>query len=156
MRKPILFGLLLAAACRTSTVEVPAPAPTPAAMPVIAGPGASSSRGAVDAFLGAISSQNIDALSAVWGDKNGPVRESKTMPRADMEQRALYLMRCLKHDRYRILAESPAVDAERVFQVELVRGTLTRVTDLFTARGGDRWYVRETRMEPVRELCSAK
>lgn len=155
MRKLLLVVLLFAAACKSRTTEVvttPAPAPAPA----VVGPGAPAPRAAVDGFLAAISAQDIQVFSGIWGDKNGPVRDSRVMPRADMEQRSLYLMRCLKHDRYRVLGESPAADGERVFQVELTRGTTTRVTDFFTALGGDRWYVREVKMEPVRELCAAR
>ena len=95
-------------------------------------------------------------MSAVWGDKNGPVRDARVMTRQDMEQRELYLIRCLKHDTFRVLGESPAVDNERVFQVELVRGTLARVTDFYTAHGGERWYVRSAKMESVTDLCTAK
>lgn len=95
-------------------------------------------------------------MSAVWGDKNGPVRESKILSRQEVEMREVYLTRCLKHDRYRILAEGPAADNERVFQVELMRGTLTRVTDFYTARGDDRWYVRSANLDPVKDLCTAK
>lgn len=154
MRKLLLLGLLFAGACKSSTSEVvttPAPAPH-----IVTGPGASAPRTAVDGFLAAIAAQDIQVLSGIWGDKNGPVRDSKVIPRADVEQRSLYLMRCLKHDRFRVLGESPAADGERVFQVELTRGTTVKVTDFFTARGGDRWYVRDVRMEPVRELCSAR
>jgi hypothetical protein len=155
VRKLLLVALLFAGACKSRTTEV-VTTPTPASTPIVTGPGAPAPRAAVEGFLGAVSAQDIQVFSGIWGDKNGPVRESKVMPRADMEQRSLYLMRCLKHDRYRVLGESPAADGERVFQVELTRGTTTRVTDFFTARGGDRWYVREVKMEPVKELCSAR
>ncbi len=155
MRKLLLLVLLFAGACKSRTTEI-VTTPTPAPTSVVTGPGAAAPRAAVDAFLGAISSQDIQVLSGIWGDKNGPVRDSKIFPRADMEQRSLYLMRCLKHDRFRVLGESPAADAERVFQVELTRGTTTRVTDFFTARSGDRWFVRDVRMEPVRELCAMR
>ena len=150
MRKLLLIGLLFAGACQTRTVEVPAPAPV-AAAPVAAGP-----RPALDAFLSAIRAQDLQALATAWGDKNGPVRDAKVIPREEMEQRELILIRCFKHDRARVLSESPAADNERVFQVELVRGTVTRVTDFFTAKGPDRWYVRSADMAPVKDLCSTK
>ena len=155
MRKLLLLGLLFAGACKSRTSEV-VTTPTPTSTPVAAGPGAPAPRAAINGFLGAIFTPDIQVFSGFWGDKNGPVRDSKVMSRADMEQRSLYLMRCLKHDRYRVLGESPAADGERVFQVELTRGTTSKVTDFFTARAGDRWYVREVKMEPVRELCSTR
>lgn len=155
MRKLLLLGLLFAGACTSRSSEV-VTTPAPTSTPIVTGPGAAAPRTAVDAFLAAIAAQDIQVLSGIWGDKNGPVRDSRIFPRADMEQRSLYLMRCLKHDRFRVLGESPAADGERVFQVELTRGTTVKVTDFFTARGGDRWFVRDVRMEPVRELCSTR
>ena len=150
MRTLLLIGLLFAGACTTRTIEVPAPAPVSAA-PIAAGP-----RPALDAFLSAIRAQDLQALAIAWGDKNGPVRDTKVFSREEMEQRELILIRCFKHDRFRVLNESPAADGERVFQVELVRGTVTRVTDFFTAKAPDRWYVRSANMEQVKDLCSTK
>lgn len=150
MRTLLLIGLLFAGACTTRTIEVPAPAPVSAA-PIVAGP-----RPALDAFLSAIRAQDLQALAIAWGDKNGPVRDTKVFSREEMEQRELILIRCFKHDRFRVLNESPAADGERVFQVELVRGTVTRVTDFFTAKAPDRWYVRSANMEQVKDLCSTK
>ena len=156
MRKLLLIGLLSAGACTTRTVEVPGPAAAPAPTPALSAPGAPSPRLAVEGFLSAVKAQDLQAMSLVWGDRNGPVRDSRLFPREEMEQREIYLIRCLKHDRYRVLGESQAADNERVIQVELVRGTVTRVTDFYTARGADRWYVRSANMDTVKDLCSTK
>ena len=154
MKKLLLTSLLLASACKSRTTEVMVPAPAPVA--ASNAPGAATARAALDAFIGAVRAQDLQAMSAIWGNKDGPARDSKVFSREEMEQRELYLVRCLKHDRFRVLGESPAADNERVFSVELVRGTLTRVTDFYTARGADRWYVRTANMESVRDLCSMK
>ena len=157
MRKLLLLGLLFASACKSHTVEVPVTAPAPA--PVSGGSGlagAASPRLAVDAFLGAVRAQDLQAMSGVWGDKNGPVRDAKVMSREDMEQRELYLIRCLKHDSFRVLGDSPAVDGERIMRVELVRGTVAKSTDFSLARSGDRWFVRTFALDPVKDLCTAK
>jgi hypothetical protein len=155
VRKLLLIGLLFAGACKSRTTEVPvtAPSPTPAGTSAA---GAASPRLAVDAFLAAVRGQDLQAMSNVWGDKNGPVRDAKVMSREDMEQRELYLIRCLKHDSFRVIGDTPAVDSERLLRVELVRGTVVRATDFSTARGGDRWYVRTFALEPVKDLCTAK
>ena len=149
MRKLLLLGLLLAGACQTRTVEPPAPATTPVAA-------ASGPRPALDSFLAAIRAGDLQAMSEVWGDKNGPVRDSKVFSRDEMEQRELILIRCFKHDKARILGDAAAANGERAFQVELTRGTVTRVTDFFLTKAPDRWYVRSANMEPVRDLCSTK
>lgn len=146
----LLISLLLLAACKKNTVEAPAPArPAPTA-------GASAARPALDAFLAAVRNQDLQAMSMVWGDKNGSVRDGKVMSREDMEQRELVLMRCFKHDSFRVLGEAPAPDRERVLQVELTRGTKKHVTDFYAVKGPERWYIRSANMEPVKNLCSAK
>lgn len=150
MRKLLLFGLLAGAACQSRTVEVPAPSP------VNAPAAASGPRPALEAFLSAIRAQDLQALAVAWGDKAGPVRDTKVFTREEMEQRELILIRCFKHDRARVLGESPAAGGERKFEVELARGTVTRVADFFTVAGPDRWYVRSANMDAVKDLCSAK
>lgn len=156
MRKLLLMGLLFASACKSHTVEIPATAPSPMTPVGTSAAGATSPRLALDTFLAAVRAQDLQAMSAVWGDKNGPVRDAKVMSREDMEQRELYLIRCLKHDSFRVLGDSPAMDGERSMRVELVRGTVAKTTDFSLARGGDRWYVRTFALEPVRDLCSMK
>jgi hypothetical protein len=142
--RKLLIGLLLAAACRSHTAEIP---PTSQE----AGP-----RPALAAFLGAVRSSDLQAMSGVWGDKNGPVRDSRKMSREDMERRELIMMCYFRHDKYRILGESPGPDSERIFQVELTKGTLRRTTNFYVTQGGDRWYVRFADMEPVKDLCADK
>jgi hypothetical protein len=139
--KKLLIVLLLATACQTTNTIIPA---TSAA----AGP-----RPALDQFLAAVRSQDLQAMSAAWGNKDGPVRDSKIMTRDEVERRELILMCYFKHDKYRVIGEQPAIDNERVMQVELTKGTLSRTTNFFLAQGPDRWYVRSADMEPVRDLC---
>lgn len=141
MRK-LLIGLLLVAACARHTVEVPATSNA-------AGP-----RPALASFLAAVRASDLQAMSGVWGDKNGPVRDSKKMTRDDMEHRELIMMCYFRHDKYRIVGETPGPDDERVFQVELTKGTLKRTTNFYVTQGGDRWYVRYADMDPVKDLCS--
>jgi hypothetical protein len=138
--RKLLIGLLLAAACRSHTAEIP---PT-------------SKEAGLAAFLGAVRSSDLQAMSGVWGDKNGPVRDSRKMSREDMERRELIMMCYFRHDKYRILGESPGPDSERIFQVELTKGTLRRTTNFYVTQGGDRWYVRFADMEPVKDLCADK
>ena len=143
MRK-LLIGLLLAAACTSRTAEIPQTSQE-------AGP-----RPALAAFLAAVRSSDLQAMSGVWGDKSGPVRDSRKMSRDDMEHRELIMMCYFRHDKYRILGESPGPDNERVFQVELTKGTLRRTTNFYLTQGGDRWYVRFADMDPVKDLCADK
>ena len=152
MRKSLIIGLLvLAGAChRTTTIET---APSSSRT---SGESGASPRSALADFLGAVKAQDLQAMSLAWGDKNGPVRDSKSMSRQEMEQREVLLMRCFRHDAYRVVSELPGLDGERQMQVELARGTNKKVTDFFLAKGEGRWYVRSASLDPVREVCSAK
>jgi hypothetical protein len=148
--KKLLIGLLLLAACRTRTTEMPATTgPSPAAR-------SSSARPALDAFLTAIRSKDLQALGANWGDRNGAIRDSKRISREELEKRELVLMCYFNHDSYTVLSDDPAADGERKMAVRLTRGTLSRTTDFFLTSGPDRWYVRTANMDPVRDLCSKK
>ena len=155
MRKIVLLGLvsLAAAACHSSTNEEPRTAPTPVSAAASVG---ATPRSALDAFMSAVRAQDLQAMSLAWGDKNGPVRDSKTIGRQEMEQREVYLMHCFRHDSFKVLSETSALDGERQMQVELTKGTGKRVTDFFLSKGPTRWYVRSASIEPVKELCSAK
>jgi hypothetical protein len=149
--RKLLMGLLLAAAaCTTRTTTVPqtAPVPAPAAQ--------NAPRPALDSFLAAVKAQDLQAMSNVWGDKDGSVRASGKMGREEIERREIILMCYFRHDRYRVLNETPGVDNERVFQVELTKGTLSRTTNFYLATDGTRWFVRSADMEPVRDLCVEK
>ena len=139
--KKLLMVLLLVSACKTSTTVIPATSQAPGPRP------------ALDQFLAAVRAQDLQAMSAAWGNKDGPVRESKIMTRDEVERRELILMCYFKHDKYRVLGEQAAIDNERVMQVELTKGTISRTTNFFLAQGPDRWYVRSADMEPVRDLC---
>ena len=146
--KKLLIGLLLLAACSTRTTVIPA-----TTGPVVASSGA---RPALDAFLTAIRSKDLQALGANWGDKNGPIRDSKRITRDELEKRELVLMCYFNHDSYTVLSDDPAAGGERKMTVRLTRGTLARTTDFFLTSAGDRWYVRTANMDPVRDLCSKK
>jgi hypothetical protein len=141
VRKLLLLGLLMAGACATRTVTIPESSATQGPRPALA------------EFLASVRSQDLQAMSGAWGDKDGAVRDSKKMSRSEMEQRELLLMCYFKHDSYRVLGESPGQDGERILSVELTKGTLKRTTNFFLAKGAERWYVRSADIEPVRDLC---
>ena len=142
MRKLLLMGLLMAGACTSRTIAVPETSATQGPRPALA------------EFLASVRSQDLQAMSGAWGDKDGAVRDSKKMSRQEMEQRELLPMCYFRHDSYRVLGDAPGPEGERVLSVELTKGTLKRTTNFFLTKGGDRWYVRSAEIEPVRDLCS--
>ena len=137
--------LLIAAACRTVPESGGAPEP-----------GVRGPRAAVEAFLGAVRAQDLQAMSTVWGSERGPARDIIS-DRTELEKRELVMQCYLNHDRFRILDETPGDGGARVFRVELTRGPLTRATKFTTVRGpADRWYVRDADLEPVKDLCQSR
>jgi hypothetical protein len=148
--KKLLIGFLLLAACTRRTTEIPA---TRGGGPVAAANGA---RPALDAFLAAIRSKDLQALGANWGDKEGPIRDSKRISRDELEKRELLLMCYFNHDSYTVLDDQPVAGGERKLTVRLTKGTLSRTTDFLLASAPERWYVRSGNVEPVRDLCSRK
>jgi hypothetical protein len=145
--KKLLIGFLLLTACATRTTEMPST--RGAAAPNGAQP-------ALEAFLGAIRSKDLQALGANWGDKDGAIRDSKRISRDELEKRELLLMCYFNHDSYTVLNDEAAPSGERKMTVRLTKGTLSRTTDFLLVSGPQRWYVRTGNVEPVRDLCSRK
>ena len=148
MRK-LFIGLLLLAACKTTTTVVPTTGPTPATAP-------SGARPALDEFLAAIRAKDLQALGGAWGDNSGAIRDNKRISRDELEKRELLLMCYFNHDSYKVVDDVPAAGGERRMTVSLTKGTLTRTTDFFLESGPSRWYVRTGGIEPVRDLCARK
>ena len=145
--KKLLIGILLLTACTTRTTEMPSRASAPVA---------SGARPALDAFLAAIRSKDLQALGANWGDKDGPIRDSKRISRDELEKRELLLMCYFAHDSFVVLSDDAAANGERKMTVRLTKGTMSRTTDFFLTSAPERWYVRSGNVEPVRDLCSNK
>ncbi|MEO6526455.1 MAG: hypothetical protein ABIP93_07515 [Gemmatimonadaceae bacterium] len=145
MRK-LLIGLLLMVACTTRSTVIPA----------TTGAGSAGPRSALDAFLSAIRAKDLQALGAVWGDKDGAIRDTKRLSREEVEKRELLLMCYFSHESFKVLSDSPAPGGERVMAVTLTKGTLQRTTNFYLVSGENRWYVRNADVEPVRDLCSKK
>ena len=59
--------------------------------------GAASPRSAVDGFLAAVHSQDLQAMSGYWGSEKGPAREA--LARDVLERRELIMQCYLSHDR---------------------------------------------------------
>ena len=141
MRRIAVLFLLLAA-CRSG--------PKPRADGVTTG--ASEPRAALDAFLGAIRSQDLQALSRLWGGERGLARDR--FSRDDLEKRELLMMCHLAHDSFNVVAESPDRDGHPVYTVRLNRRNQSRETTfrMYGTRE-KRWFVAEVAMDPVRDFC---
>lgn len=146
MKKLAIVLLLVVAGCRRE-VRV-------GSVPNVNAPGASTSREAVQMFLATAKAQDVQAMANIWGTSAGPART--TMDKEQLEMRAIYMMRCLRHDSSMILTETPAAGGERIFGVQLRRGTLTAVSNFTATPGQGRWFLREFQLEPLNPICTSK
>ena len=140
--KRIVLALVLLAACRSA----------PAVREGSELTGAATPQAAVDRLLGAIRSQDLQALGAVWGDKRGSARD--IMPRDEYDQRVIVMQCYFSHDRARVVS-GPTTKVDTVlFNLELFKGQAKASTTAKTLQGpGSRWYVLA--LDPVpRGFCS--
>lgn len=145
MKRIAAVALLALAACSQATTTSNGSLATPPAI------GASSPRQAVDAFLGGVKAQNIQAMSQVWGTTKGPAREQ--IPREELEKRILVMQCYFSHDSYRVVRDQ-RTERGHTFQIALTKGTVTRETAFYTVRGpSNRWFVENADMDPVKDLC---
>ena len=152
MRKLLIGLLVVVGACTTRTTVIPA-TPSPATTSSV---GQRSPREALATFLSAANAQDLQAMSNVWGDKQGSVLASGKMSREEIEKREIIMLCYLKHDRYRVVSELPAVDNERTLGVELTKGKLSRTANFSMATDGSRWYVHSADLDALRDLCAEK
>jgi hypothetical protein len=134
-------GLILLAACSSATQKNPGQLT-----------GGSAPQLATQQFLAAANQGDLQAMSAEWGTKDGPARE--TMDRSQLDKRLAILACYFKHDSARILGEVPGNSGQREVHVELKKGNLTRQTTFYTIKGpGGRWYVENMDIASVRDFC---
>lgn len=153
MKKLIVGVILLSAVSACSSGNKASTAATPATTSMTgAGTGAADPASALRGFLDAAKAQNIQGLSAYWGDKDGTARGrySKT----EEEQREIIMVRCLRHDRYDVIGDAPGMGGGRTFAVALSRPGKNATTNVDVVPAVDhRWYVQQVDMEKLADYC---
>jgi hypothetical protein len=140
--KKLAIGVLLVVlGCQRQVKVTSAPATT-----TTSASGAASAREAVQKFMATAKDQNIQAMAEIWG-----------MEQERLEKSLIFMMRCLRHDTYSIVSETPIAGGDRQFTVQLRRGTLT-ATSPFKATPGpnSRWYLQAFEPEPLNIICTSK
>ena len=150
-------SLLLSSACARQAVSTEMSLPgaaTPSAGSAPGTVGAASGRGAVEAFLKAVSAQDLQAMSGLWGNAKGLARDQ--LKREELEKR-LIIMQCLmQHDRFRFPEDGPRLQTggRQEHLVELTKGTFTARTTMITVTGpGGRWLVEDVDVTKLRDFC---
>jgi hypothetical protein len=156
VRKLAIVLLLVMVGCKRQVSVTTAPSSAATANPNATG--AATHRDALARFMQAAKVQDVQAMSNVWGTTRGPARNDRTYMSVEaMEQRIIYMMRCLRHDSYAILGETPATGDKRIFSVQIKYGPLTVVTDFTTTPGPEgRFYLESLDLPKMNTICSAK
>ena len=133
--------LVLATGCRRANTTVGAGARTP--------------QQAVVQFLDAARAQDMDQMSAVWGNAVSPTRDR--VERQELERRLLIMMCHLKHDESR-LAPAQMGEAGRVLvRADLKQGTKEASIPFTLVKNAqsDMWFVEDVDLRASRDFCSA-
>lgn len=134
-RSILLLVLVLVSACRT------VPSGTTSGGTASGAAGASSPRGALDLFLSAAKSQDLQALSSVWGDENGAARDRN--PRREFEQSQLVLLCLVHNDQSKVGDLRQAENGRFVTSVEMVQGKSKATVSYTVAKTpAGRWFVQ--------------
>jgi hypothetical protein len=129
VKRIALLLVLAAAACQTVPVREASTMT-----------GGANARDAVDRFLAGARSQDIQALGAVFGNDQGPLREHAD--RGMVERQLLIQLQCLRHDKAVISAPTGGAGGAQIFTVDLTQGPLTASPHFTVVRGpSNRWYV---------------
>ena len=129
MKRIALVLVLAASACQTVPVRGTS-----------AMTGGATPRDAIDRFLAGARAQDIQALGAVFGNDQGPLREHAD--RAMVERQLLIQAQCLRHDKSVVSGPVRGPGGSELFTVDLTQGTLTASPHFTVVRGpSNRWYV---------------
>ena len=158
MKKLAIVVLLVVSACRRQAVVTTVPTQqTPQTPAASNAPGGATPREAVARFLAASKVQDVQAMSNVWGSKEGPARTSGLVPADQLEMRIIYMIRCTRHDSYAVKSETAVTGGERQFAVELKLKTTVALIDFTATPGRDgRWYVRTLDLEQAQPICGTR
>jgi hypothetical protein len=118
--------------------------------------GASTSRAAVEGFLSAVKTADLQAMSSLWGNDKTLARDK--MSRDELEKRLVIMQCSLQHDRSTFVDDAPQMRAggRRVWSVNLTRKRVTKKANMVTVQGpAGRWYVEDVpNIMELKELCT--
>ncbi len=148
----VLASLFTLAACTRTVITTIVPSSTSGAAPTTVG--AATSRAAVEGFLTAVKTQDLQAMSALWGTVKGPARDQ--MNREEMEKRLVIMQCLLMHDRWRFTEDGARLltGGHQQWMVELGRKESVATTKFATVSApGGRWMVEDVDVVPLKDFC---
>ncbi len=116
--------------------------------------GAPTSRGAIELFLAAVKTSDLQGMGGYWGTAKGPARD--LMKREELEKRLVIMQCLLMHDKYRFVEDSPRLSTggHQQFIVELTRKSSVAKTTFNTIPGpSGRWFMEDVDLAPLKDFC---
>ncbi len=139
----------------STTTNLPGAAPTPVVTTDDPSAyGNATGRGAIDAFLKAVNAQDLQGMSALWGNNKGLARDQ--FKREELEKRLIVMQCLIQHDRYSYAEERPRLvtGGRQEFLLELERGPTKARTTFTTVQGpSGRWLVEDVDVSKLRDFC---
>ena len=148
----VAVGLVVMSACTRTVVTTIVPSSTTGVASNTIG--AASSRAAVEGFLTAVKSQDLQAMSTLWGTAKGAARDQ--MHREEMEKRLVIMQCLLMHDRWRFTEDGARLltGGHQQWVVELGRKESVATTKFATVTGpAGRWMVEDVDVLPLKDFC---
>ena len=135
-----LMLLVLAVGCRKPNTSV--------------GAGARSPEQAVVQFLDAARAKDMDQMSAVWGNADGPTRDR--VERQELERRLLIMICFFKHDESRLAPAQRGEAGRTIIRADIKQGPKTATVPFTLIKNSrtDMWFVEDVDLRPLREFCS--
>lgn len=118
--------------------------------------GADTAQMAVVEFLNAARAQDLQAISAVWGNDESLTRDR--VERRELERRLLIIACHLRHEESRIDAPQLGEAGRTLFTAHITRGTISADVPFTTVRNRNngKWYVEDVDLRPAREICNSQ
>jgi len=102
--------------------------------------GGKTPREAVDRFLAGARAQDLQAIGAVFGNDQGPLRDHAD--RATIARQLLIQLQCTRHDKATISEPVRGEGGRQVFVVDMTQANNSASVKFTTVKGpSDRWYV---------------
>jgi len=152
----VTAAMALGSACTRTVVQSSPPVFSGKDAPAVGdgSVGAPTSRAAVELFLGAVKTSDLQGMGGYWGTAKGPARD--LMKREELEKRLVIMQCLLMHDKYRFVEDSPRLSTggHQQFIVELTRNSSVAKTTFNTIPGPrGRWYMEDVDVTPLKDFC---
>jgi len=116
--------------------------------------GSATGKGAIEGFLKAVNAQDLQGMSALWGNAKGLARDQ--FKREELEKRLIVMQCLIQHDKAVFPEDRPRLvtGGRQEFLIELTKQGASARTSITTVQGpGGRWLVEDVDVAKLRDFC---